>query len=231
MPGLNETPYGPITPTPFQPAAPDPTAVPTPDPHEAWRFGSIDFADSGNSVTMVVGGTVTLNAFFPYQWTPTALDDGIFDVGKGTGLAFADDFGRVGVWLHSGDDQTASQLQLFLEREPNGFRKTALQTEEILASLINVPVFIAQDGHLQPATIVAAGRVPPLGVDSMTPHVADLIEYMAQTYPNRGFELLEGRRDVLTIIFCGLRLVGEESDPAVSFFRQARFVISMVPDG
>ena len=201
---------------------------PTPNQHAAWTYDGVDLASS--QVTFVTVGGIALNPVTPYPWTPDSLGSGIFDWGHRTGLAWADDHGRVGFWIHSGEDETAYPLQLVLERTPQGYLVSADEGEARLAALIGAPVTIDQAGWAENSIVVAAVRVPPLEVPSLDGHVEDLAEYLAEHYPGQGWEQIVARDDALMLFFCGLRLAGEEKNPRENFYRQARFIIGLLPE-
>jgi hypothetical protein len=207
-----------------------PVMTPTPHPHAAWMYDGVDMA-SGQEVAVAIGSLTMLQDFKPNPWTPDALERGIFDLGDGTALAWADDVGRVGLWMHSGLHQTASALQEFIERDGRGYLRTTEEAETILSDeLIGRGVLMLQGGHTSRSVITAAVRVPPLEVERLQPHVGDLVEYLAASYPGDGFEALVERKDVLLFFFCGLRLGGERDNPEEGYYRQARFIIALTPE-
>lgn len=213
--------------TPFlpQPAtAAAPTLTPIPNP---WLYDGLDMSGGGQIVT-AFDGLALLEPFTPHIWTPDALSSGIFDLGAGTALAWLDDAGRVGLWLHSGLDQTASPLQEYVERDGRGYLRTVGDAEAVLDKLLGTEVLLMQARRSSRSQIVAVVRIAPDQVDRLSTHVGDMIEYLAYNYPESGFAVLP-RTDVLTLFFCGLRLGGEESNPKVSYWRQARFIIALTP--
>ncbi len=201
---------------------------PTPDPHASWTYDGVDLASG--QVTFIAVGGIALNPVTPYPWTPDSLGAGIFDWGHRTGLAWSDDQGRIGFWIHSGEDETAYPLQLALERSPQGYLVSADEGESRMADLIGAPVSINQAGWIENSTVVAAVRVPPMDVPNLETHVGDLAEYLAGRYPGQGWDQIVARDDALMIFFCGLRLAGEEKNPQENYYRQARFVIGIIPE-
>lgn len=215
-----------VTPTimPFLPAAPTaPPATPTPDP---WTYDGLDLG-VGSPLTSSFDGLKLIEDFTPKMWTPEMLNGGGFEVGSGVGLVWMDDQGRLGIWLHSGLRQTASPFQDYLERDEHGYLRTHQEAEAVLQSMLGRTVFFVQDDNYSLSEIVAAVRIPPVGVPSVEGHVGDLVDYLAFGYPESGFGTLP--RPSLTIMFCGLRLGGEEANPAVNRWQQARFIIGLTP--
>jgi hypothetical protein len=213
--------------TPSLPRA-EVTQAPTVTPiHNPWLYDGVDMSGGGEVVT-ALDGLALLEPFRPHIWTPDALGGGIFDLGAGTALAWLDDAGRVGLWLHSGLDQTASPLQEYVERDARGYLRTVAEAESVLDGLLGREVLMMQAGRSSRSQIAAVVRIAPDEVDRLSTHVGDMVEYLAYNYPESGFGVLP-REDVLTLFFCGLRLGGEEKNPNVSYWRQARFIIALTP--
>ena len=217
------------SPTPFMPVELTMMPMPTPtvDPHAAWRFGNIDFAsgDRLESIVIVFEGIVTMPGFDSYPWTPSAFDSGVFDVGQGTGLAWNDEAGRVGLWIHSGYGQTADLLQRYIERDEHGFLRTYTDAEARLEGMRGTAVTIIQNGNVTRGVIADAARVAPLSVPALNTHVVDLVAYENE---RNALLRIATKTNVLMLFFCGERLGGEERNKAEPHFRQSRYIIAIV---
>ncbi|KKM97256.1 hypothetical protein LCGC14_1169800, partial [marine sediment metagenome] len=167
-----------------------------------------------------------------YGWTPDVMSSGVFDISSGNAVAWEDENLRVGLWLHSGWNQTAKMLQQYLELNDARYRREVWTMDEFLeTNVIGSKVFIQQYDSFRNAKIVAAVRVPPEGVYAVASHVMDLATYLEETYPGHGFEKIIDRSDVLMIYFCGRQLTGEKAHPDLPTAQQSRFIIALVPEG
>jgi len=75
--------------------------------------------------------------------------------------------------------------------------------------------------------VVAAVRVPAVGVEELSKHTMDLVPYLAQAYPQSGFADLN--EDALLIFFCGRAALDERTDPEAGYWTQTRYVIAIEP--
>jgi hypothetical protein len=154
------------------------------------------------------------------------------------------------LYLHSGRmligniplEMTA--MQEFLDMDPTtGFRRDFQIPNQIIKSdIIDSSLFLDQtDNGSTLVTIKAAIRIAPLEVNNLftapdpkkpwkTIWRPDLLEYLAQTYPDFGFENLLGKDRNLVLITCGTNLNGGEI-PASGrkSFEQSRYIFVLTP--
>jgi len=203
-----------------------PTATPDPFFYDGLLF-------KGKRVTRMIfhlgNGGYVVPTFEVYQWIPGIFSTDIFDVGKGTAVAYSDDVGRIIVLVHSGRNQTMTPIQNYLELSESGYRENYKITDMRLKNLMlgGSEVYIAQGQDYQYSRIVAAVRVPPSDVEDVSLHIMDLVEHLGERYPESGFDQLGS--DALVLYFCGRALAGEQTNPRLDHWTQARFVIGLVP--
>jgi len=169
--------------------------------------------------------------FGVFEWTPTIFDTGIFDVGKDNALVYKDQDGRIIMLVHSGKDQTMSNIQNYLELSESGYREPVEIAQMRLLNMMMgmVEVYIAQPSHgdYQYSKVVAAVRVPPSDVEDVSLHVMDLVEHLGERYPDSQFDRLSD--NALVLYFCGRALAGEDANPQLGYWTQARFVLGLEP--
>jgi len=201
---------------------------PEPDP---FAYDGLLFKDQ--RITRMIfhldNGGYVVPTFEIYRWTPGIFDTDIFDVGKGTAVAYTDDGGRLIVLVHSGLNQTMTVIQNYLELSESGYRENYEITDMRLKNLMlgGSEVYIAQGQDYQYSRIVAAVRVPPSDVEDVSLHIMDLVQHLGAMYPESGFAELGN--DALVLYFCGRALAGEQTNPRLDHWTQARFVLGLVP--
>ena len=75
--------------------------------------------------------------------------------------------------------------------------------------------------------VTAFARVAPDDVEEVSTHTMDLVPYLNEKYPNRGFDLLNPQD--LVLYFCGRQLNSEDSNPDYDYYTQARIIIGIEP--
>lgn len=174
-------------------------------------------------------GTIRTDPVAIHTWYPGIGDTDIFNPGSNTAISWQDTVGRYGLWVHSGHNQTMSELQNWIERNEHGNRVAVDLAEDRLQSLVGSTVYLIQNDEPVFATIKAAIRIGPWEVEELSTHVMDLVEYLADYHPGHGFDALRSRQDVLVLYFCGMALVGETPNSNYDRWTQARFIIALVP--
>lgn len=158
-----------------------------------------------------------------------------------TVMVWRDGSGRMQIDGHSGWYDRDSQRigfaftpwQLVLEENP---QQTARITpaevdEKILNDFMGRDVVIHQGEANSLVSIVAGVRVPPRYVPDSKTNIANIVPWLAETFPNHGFERVqeEDPWKVLVVKFCGRNLQGEPLEESrtlsreESSMRQARF--------
>lgn len=213
-------------------AATIPPSMPTPA-WMPWTFGRIDFG-SEQAVQMIFNLNTGLDQpeiavadFIPHAWTPELFSSGLFNPGRPDdhGVAWLDDAGRVGLWLHSGTGEAAWEIQELLERDQHGRFRQYQDAQPLLDQYVTgSQVELYQADAMQIAYIAVAIRVGPQDVAELQRHVMDLAEHL-------GFANQLYTSDVLMVYFCGRLLNGEGPYriPNESPWQQARFVLALVP--
>jgi hypothetical protein len=74
---------------------------------------------------------------------------------------------------------------------------------------------------------VAAVRVPPAGVVEVSQNPMELVPYLAENYPDSGFDLMDNPG--LLFYFCGRQLTGETFNNDLDYWTQSRIIIGFMP--
>jgi hypothetical protein len=220
-------------------SVPEETPEPTPTPEAGiYEFGKIDFK-SGEKLGMsyFIGEDQILVPYFtPIIWYKGILDSGEFDPDRNTGLVYTESGHRKILNLHSGregplDEQgySAYKLQIYFEEHPNiGVRRYPAEVQEALNNTIGSEVVFKQGENFAYSDIIAAVRVPPNLVNESKEHVYNINEWLANTFPESGFnKVLNNEKEILTLKFCGRKLAGEPDAEGEPSFRQSRFFMAM----
>jgi len=241
------------TPTPFQSeGAPTPrsdTLTETPEALEeivpvekeeenGFNFAGIDFSNPTFPIGMVITTTennkVIIPEFHSYSWSPKVDEENVFDPDNNTGVAWKDAGERIGLWVHSGragplhEGYTMWNTQKFIEEDENGYRRPVWAVNEILDKIIRgSDITIKQGKKTIHAKITAAVRMPPDRVIYSTVHVMDMVPYIAENYPGKGFEELINKKQVLLPKFCGRFVAEEKENKKLPYYQQARFVFGI----
>ena len=219
-----------LTPKPsFQPTI-------TPSPTPEWMvYDGIDFRDKEADVLFTMRcdqDVIYLEPFRILPYDPDIMQSGEFSNDLDFSMAW-EHLGYYGLWIHSGlayniGELTAYPLQINLEQDARGFFRTPSEVSEYLENcVINAKMRMRQGDTVSVNTVVAAVRVPPSEIDEVSRHVMDLVPYLAETYPDSGFE--EMSLPGLLFYFCGQQLTGEMANPSYNKWTQARFIIGFKP--
>lgn len=240
---VTPTPFSSPTPiTPSQTVQSSPTAIPTasptpsPTPTPEWMtYDGIDFKDQEIETLLTTeceGEQIYLNPFYVTPYSPNIIESGAFFFNLDFSIAW-EHLGFYGLWVHSGvsnefGELPAYPLQLYLENNAQGFRRNP---EEMLAHiqncLIGSELRLRQGENLSVSKVVAAVRVPPSDVDEVSSHPMTMVPYLAEKYPESGFDQME--LPGLLYYFCGRNLSGEAFNTSFSYWTQSRFIIGFMP--
>jgi len=106
--------------------------------------------------------------------------------------------------------------------------RSPAEFEQVLQDcLVGSVVRLQAGGKTSLSRLTTAVRVPNPEVAELSEHVMDLVPYLANQYPDSGFDEL--KTPGLLFYLCGRRLVGETHDPNNFNFTQARIIIAMEP--
>jgi hypothetical protein len=225
-----------IDPTQTVESSPTPTFTPSPTPTPEWMtFDGIDFRDQEIEalISMNCGDEkVYLNPFNVTPYTPELFDSGAFYYNMDFSMAW-EHLGFYGLWIHSGQsrefgDLPAYPLQLYLENDERGYRRSPLDFNAHLQScLIGSELRLRQGDKLSLSEVVAAVRIPPAEVNEVSRHPMDLVPYLAENYPDSGFDRME--LPGLLFYFCGRQLSGEAFNNDHDYWTQSRIIIGFMP--
>ena len=224
-----------LTPDPIEasPTVLAPTSVPTPTPtpFERYVIEGIRFSE-GAPIAMNFhlpeDELIELPQFTVYSYLRDIFDDpDFFQPGDRTAVSYLDDFGRVGLWAHSGGRRTTMYpLQHWLEKNLTD-HPAPLESQAVTLGLKGSDVdIIVANQYVGFMRVAAAVRIPPMEVPELTKHVLDIVPYLAENH-STDFQSLIGNQQVVFLYFCGLALEGEEVNPDTNKWTQARFVIAL----
>ncbi len=211
---------------------PGPTATPTP----VWMtYDEVDFRDQEIEVLFTLNcdqAQIYLDPFFVTPYTPGLFASGEFLYNFDFAMAW-EHLGFYGLWIHSGrsnqfGDLPALPLQLYLENNAQGIRRNPVDLNDHLQNcLIGSEIIIRQGENSSVSKVVAAVRIPPSEVDEVSQQPMNLVPYLAENYPDSGFDqmALPG----LLFYFCGRQLSGEAFNTNYQYWTQSRFIIGMMP--
>lgn len=209
-------------------------SIQTPTP--VWMtYNGIDFRDKEVEALLTMQcnqDTVHMLPFRVVPYSPEALASGDFLENMDFSIAW-EHLGFYGLWIHSGlaygiGELTAYPLQTYLEKDERGFFRNPNGVDQHLKDcVINAEMHLRQDNAISVSKVVAAVRVPPSEIDEVSRHAMDLVPYLAETYPDSGFDQMVPPG--LVFYFCGQQLTGEMSNPNYDKWTQARFIIGFKP--
>jgi hypothetical protein len=211
-----------------------PTASPTPTP-EWMVYDQIDFKDQAIEVLINMacdGDQIYLEPFSVVPYSPGLVESGIFYSSLDFSIAW-EHLGYYGLWIHSGQspvfgDLPAYPLQIYIENDARGFRHYPEDLYDHLQTcLIGAEMHMRQGETLSISEVVAAVRVPPTGIDEVSRHPMDLVPYLAENYPDSGFDRMEPPG--LVFYFCGRQLSGEAFNSDYDYWTQSRFILGFMP--
>ena len=211
-----------------------PTITPSMAP-EWMVYDGIDFRDNEVDALFTMRcdqDAVYLEPFRIVPYSSEIMGNGEFSNDLDFSVAW-EHLGYYGLWIHSGlayniGELAAYPLQINLEQDARGFFRTPDEVSQYLEDcVIDAEMRMRQDDLISANTIVAAVRVPPSGIDEVSRHVMDLVPYLAETYPDSGFD--EMSPPGLLFYFCGQQLTGEMANLNYNKWTQARFIIGVMP--
>ena len=206
----------------------------TPTP-EWMNYDGIDFRNKDVEVlfTMLCNqDTVYFKPFRVVPYTPEIMQSGEFSNDLDFSVAW-EHLGYYGLWIHSGlsyniGELTAYPLQINIEQDARGFLRTPSEVNQYFEDcMINAEMRTHQDDSVSINKVVAAVRVPSSEVNEVSRHAMDLVPYLAETYPDSGFDKMSPPG--LLFYFCGQQLKGEIANPNYNKWTQARFIIGVMP--
>ena len=175
---------------------------------------------------------VHLEPFNVVHYREGILESGVFTYQFDFSIAW-EHLGFYGLWVHSGNAVDVGglpfyPLQLYLENKANGYRRSPAEFQANLEDcLIGAEVRIRQDDTLSINQVVAAVRVPPPEVDEVSRRPMTLVPYLAEHYPESGFDRMEVPG--LLIYTCGRHLAGEPFNVNEGYWSQSRIIIGLAP--
>jgi len=206
----------------------------TPTP-EWMTYDGIDFRDKEMEVLITMKcnqDTVYFEPFRVVPYSPDATQNREFYENMDFSIAWEHlDFYML--WVHSGlayriGELTAYPLQIYIEKDARGFFRNPSEVDQHLKDcVINAEMRLHQGNTISVNKVVAAVRVPPSEVDEVSRRASDLVPYLAETYPDSGFDQMEPPG--LVFYFCGQQLTGEMANPNYNSWTQARFIIGFMP--
>ena len=225
-----------IEPTQIFESTPTATQTPTLTPTPEWMtYDGIDFRDQEVEVLidMTCGqDQVYLSPFNVVPYSPDIIESGSFYFDLDFSIAW-EHLGFYGLWIHSGrsaqtGDLPAYPLQIYLENDQRGFRRYPDEFDQhIQDCLMGSTLRLRQGETISVSEVVAAVRVPPPGVDEVSRHPMDLVPYLAENYPESGFDQMAPPG--LLFYFCGRQLTGEAFNNNHDYWTQSRIIIGFMP--
>jgi hypothetical protein len=225
-----------INPTQTIESPPTPTFTPSPTPTPEWMtYDGIDFRSQEVEALVIMNcgdEQVYLNPFRVTPYTPELFDSGAFYYNLDFSMAW-EHLGFYGLWIHSGQsldfgDLPAYPLQLYLENDERGYRRNPDDfNAHMVACLVGGELRLRQGDQLSSSEVVAAVRIPPAEVDEVSRHPMDLVPYLAQNYPDSGFDRME--LPGLLFYFCGRQLSGETFNNNHDYWTQSRIIVGFMP--
>ena len=219
---------------PTSPAEKVPIIIPAPT--EEWMvYDAIDLREQQVEILITLNCNdqeVYIRKFTVIPWYPEVFTNGQFAVTSNNAIAW-EHLGFYGLWVHSGQDiigneLTAFPLQNALERNDVGILHNPTSFNEALDScLIGGEITIKQGETISLNQVVAAVRVPSGQVEEVSSHVMDLLPYLAETYPDSGFDQMTSPG--MLLYFCGRRLNGESYNLNENYWTQSRIIIGFQP--
>lgn len=220
------------SPTSLPTSSPTPTLTPTP---EWMTYDGIDLRDQLIEFlfTMACDQTqVNINPFLVRPYSPELLDSGEFDTDLTFGIAW-EHLGFYGLWVHSGQsdrfgDLPVYPLQMYLENNAQGFLRSPAELNDHLEKCLIGSEMILRQGDLTSVNkLVAAVRIPPPQVNEVSQQPMNLVPYLAENYPDSGFDQME--LPGLLLYSCGRHLKGEPLSTYFDYWTQARYIIGFMP--
>lgn len=201
------------------------------------QFGELHLLDGDVSFQFTISCDERISVAIPpiniIAWYPEVFEDQEFGIGKNSAVAW-EHLGYEGLWIHSGWDfllerSPATDLQYFLETDTiNEVQSLEVIEKKLNKCLKGSQVSLDQGGITYSGQVVAAVRVPAVGVEELSKHTMDLVPYLAGAYPQSGFADLSP--DAMLVYFCGRAALDERTDPDTGYWTQTRFIIALEPN-
>jgi hypothetical protein len=217
-------------------SSPVPSQTPTFTPTPEWMvYDEIDFRNQPIEALLTMGcndDQVYLHPFNVVPYSPELVNSGIFYSDLNFSIAW-DHLGFYGLWIHSGrtntfEDLPAYPLQLYLENDVRGFRRDPNAFQKHLQScLIGGELRLRQGEVISINKTVAAVRIPPTAVREVSRHPMDLVPFLAENYPESGFDKMQAPG--LLFYFCGRQLTGEAFNSELDYWTQSRIIVGFQP--
>ena len=210
------------------------TITPSPTP-EYMVYDGIDFRDKEVDALFTMRcdqDEVYLEPFRIIPYSPEIMGSGGFSKDYDYSVSW-EHLGFYGLWIHSGlaygiGELAAYPLQINIEQDAQGFFRTPDEVSQYIEDcVIGAEMQMHQDGSVSTNHIAAAVRVPPSGIEEVSRHAMDLVPYLAETYPDSGFNKMSPPG--LIFYFCGQQLTGEVANPNYNKWTQARFIVGIMP--
>lgn len=217
-------------------ATPSEGPKPSPTPTPEWMvYDQIDFRDQEVEILINMaceGDQVYLSPFNVIPYSPDIIESGIFNYSLDFSIAW-EHLGYYGLWIHSGrsseyGDLPAYPIQVYIENDERGYRRYPEDLYDHLKNcLIGAELRLRQGDTLSISEVVAAVRVPPSEAEEVSLHPMDLVPYLAENYPESGFDRMSPPG--LLFYFCGRQLSGESFNPNFDYWTQSRIIIGFTP--
>ncbi len=221
---------------PIPDLTPDIQTAMTPSPTPQWMiYDGIDFREMKVDALFTLLCNKDVIYLEPFEIAPynsEIMQNDAFSSDMDFAVAW-EHLGYYGLWIHSGLSYNlgalpAYPLQINIERDPRGVFRTPRKVDQYLKDcVISAEMQIRQENSVSMNNIIAAVRVPPSEIDEVSQHTMDLVPYLAETYPDSGFEKMLSPG--LILYFCGQKLGGEIPNPNYNDWTQARFIIGVMP--
>ena len=165
-------------------------------------------------------------------WHESVFEDNEFDIGKNIAVGW-EHLGYDGLWIHSGWDfwnerSPATDLQYFIETDAlNEVQELKIIEMRLSDCLRGSFVSLSEGDTVKNGVVAAAVRVPATAVDELSGKTMELVPWLAEKYPGKGFDGLSS--DALLINFCGRAALDERTDPKAGYWTQSRYILAIEP--
>jgi hypothetical protein len=165
-------------------------------------------------------------------WHESVFEDNEFDIGKNIAVGW-EHLGYDGLWIHSGWDfwnerSPATDLQYFIETDAlNEVQELKIIEMRLNDCLRGSFVSLSEGDTVKNGVVAAAVRVPATAVDELSGKTMELVPWLAEKYPGKGFDGLSS--DALLINFCGRAALDERTDPKAGYWTQSRYILAIEP--
>ncbi len=194
---------------------------------EPYIFGEIDLSSSEK-----VDGVVLMEDAIDFGFIPSPYVEGVSDVGElyrvGDGRAFTldtDEYGLVAMHsgLFRGEDLEAEPLRRFLEGHSLSRMFDDDERNRRMELIRGARVRLVQDEKDENFSVVDLVRIPPNDVDDFMSNASDLIKYSQVE--------LDKSEKYMAVVFCGWKVLGEDSGANVGDYTWSRYMMVMRQEG